>query len=200
MKVVGLTGGIATGKSTVARMFREAGVPVIDADLAARSVVEPGSPALAAIVAHFGDDVLDEEARLNRAWLRARITESAADRKVLESITHPAIAQHIGAELSRLQEEGETLAAVEAALMVETGSYRMYAALVVVTCTPELQLQRVMARDAQTEEQARAFIATQLPLSKKEAVASHLLHNNSDLTALQEQVDRVLADLRAVGQ
>ena len=200
MKVVGLTGGIATGKSTVARMFREAGVPVVDADHAARAVVEPGSPALAAIAAHFGPEVLDEHGRLQRAWLRARIIHSAADRKVLEGITHPAIAQHIGQALRELEGSGAPLAAVEAALMVETGSYRMYAALVVVTCEPALQLQRVMARDAQSEAEARAFIATQLPLSKKEAVATHLLHNNSDLQALQTQVDQVLADLGSTAQ
>jgi len=196
VKVVGLTGGIATGKSTVGELLRARGVPVIDADVVARQVVAAGEPALAAIVERFGEEVLDTQGELDRAAMRARIARDPEARKGLEAITHPAILQSIADQLSELAAGGVPLAVVEAALMVETGSYRMYGDLVVVTTDASVQLHRVMARDEMTEEGARALIATQLPLADKEAVATHLIRNTGTLEALEARVDEVLASLR----
>ena len=196
MRVVGLTGGIATGKSTVGELLRARGVPVVDADQAARVVVAPGQPALQAIVAHFGADVLGADGTLDRAAMRARISADAGARKALEGITHPAILQHIAGQVQALAAEGHELVVVEAALMVETGSYRGYSALVVVTTDPDEQLRRVMARDDMTTEGARALIATQLPLADKEAVATHLIRNEGTREALEARVDEVLGELR----
>jgi dephospho-CoA kinase len=196
VKVVGLTGGIATGKSTVGAHLRDRGVPVLDADQVAREVVQPGQPALERIVEAFGPQVLTAEGQLDRAAMRARISADPEARRRLEGITHPAILGRIASEVQRLAGEGEELVVVEAALMVETGSYRGYAALVVVTCAPATQLARVMARDGVDEASARALIATQLPLSEKEAVATHLIRNDGSVDALKARADEVLADLK----
>ncbi len=196
MKVVGLTGGIATGKSTVGRMMAARGLPVVDADQVARQVVEPGQPALAALVEAMGADILDDEGRLHRSAMRARISHDPQAKRTLESITHPAILAQVASEVARHAADGAEVVVVEAALMVETGSYRGYAALVVVTCSAELQLQRVMQRDGMGEADARALIATQLPLADKEAVATHLIRNEGSIEALEAQVDRLVSTLQ----
>lgn len=196
MRVIGLTGGIATGKSTVGRILRESGAPVVDADEAARVIVEPGQPALAEIVDAFGPEVLSSDGRLDRGAMRAKISRSEADRKRLESITHPRIYEHIAASLDALSAKGHPFAFVEAALMVETGSYRLYPALVVVTCSPERQLARLVARDGGTEEEARRLVAAQLPLAEKEKVATYLIRNDGSLDDLRAQTLGVLQKLR----
>ncbi|MBW2255635.1 MAG: dephospho-CoA kinase [Deltaproteobacteria bacterium] len=192
MKVVGLTGGIATGKSIVAKMLRiHHQVPVIDLDRVAREVVEPGKPALRAIVAHFGEEVLRVDGTLDRGALRHRIATDPDARRALESITHPAIREVAAKVLGELALTGVPAAVVEAALLVETGSWRRYPVLIVVTCDPETQLRRLVERDGQTEEEARALIAAQLPMAEKEAVATHVIRNEGDLQALEAEVDRV---------
>lgn len=191
MIAVGLTGGIATGKSTVARILRERGIPVIDADQVAREVVDPGRPALEGIVARFGPEVLAPDGTLDRAAMRRRITVDADAKRALEAITHPEILRIIVERLQALAEEGWPAAVVEAALMVETGSYRNYPVLVVVTCDPELQVRRVMARDGVTDADARAIIATQLPLAEKERVATHTIRNDGTIEELEARVAAV---------
>jgi dephospho-CoA kinase len=193
MRVVGLTGGIATGKSTVARLFRAWGAEVVDADQVARDVVAPGTSGFSAVVAAFGPGVVAGDGALDRAALRARITADAADRHTLEAITHPAIREQIATRLAALAARGVAVAFVEAALMVETGTWRLYPEIVVVTTTPELQLARLLARDGTTEADARRLIATQLPLAEKERVATHLLRNDGSAAAL-EAAARVVFD------
>lgn len=191
MKTVGLTGGIASGKSTVAGILRSRGVPVIDADAVAREIVAPGQPALVRIVERFGPTVLGPDGTLDRAAMRKRITSDPEARRALEAITHPEILRTILERLSALAAEGTPAAVVEAALMVETGSYRNYPLVVVVTCDPALQLQRVMARDGVNEADARAIVATQLPLAEKERAATHLIRNDSTLAELEARVEQV---------
>ncbi len=193
MRTFGLTGGIGTGKSTVAALLREHGIPVLDADQAARAVVAPGTPGLEAIVSTFGEEVLTESGDLDRPRMRVRIMADSAARQALEGITHPLIFAHIAGGLRDLADDGHGIAGVEAALMVETGSYRMYDALVVVTCSPEVQVQRVIARDTVDEAAARSVIATQLPLEDKEAVATWVVRNDTSLEALKAEVDRIAA-------
>jgi dephospho-CoA kinase len=193
MRTIGLTGGIATGKSTVARLLRARGVPVVDADQAARAVLQPGAPALAQVVAAFGPEVLTADGHLDRAAMRARIAADPDARRTLEGITHPAIAAHVLGSLAALAADGAPLAFVEAALMVETGSYRRYDALWVVTCAPETQLARLRARDGGDEATLRGLVAAQLPLAAKEAVADVLIRNDGDEAALAIAVDAALA-------
>lgn len=186
MRVVGLTGGIATGKSAVAEFIRALDVPVIDADVVARKVVEPGSPTLLAIIEAFAPDtVLDESGGLDRRAMRSRIARDPHARARLESLTHPEIRRQIEATLGTWAQRGSPWAVVEAALMIETGSYHRYAEVIVVSCSATLQLQRLIDRDRMPEDEARRLIETQLPLSEKEQVATHIIHNNQGLEELQ---------------
>lgn len=197
MKTFGLTGGIGTGKSTVATLLRDQhGIPVLDADQVARQVVAPGTDGLAAVVAAFGPDVLAPDGGLDRASMRARIMADVDARRQLEAITHPRIFQAITDWLAQQSAAGTPVAGVEAALMVETGSWRLYDTLVVVSASPDVQVARVMARDGVDEAGARAVLAAQLPLADKERVATHVVRNDSSREALEAAVTTLAAALR----
>ena len=188
MKTIGLTGGISTGKSTVADLLRQAGVPVIDADAASRWVVEPGEPALQAIVDRFGPSVLTTSGTLDRAALRAIVLADTTARRDLEAITHPAIWAAIDGWLQQQAKASAPFAVVEAALMVETGSWRRHDALLVVSSAPSLQKERLMARNHISSAEADRWLAAQLPLAEKEAVATAVVYNNGDRQALEAAV------------
>jgi dephospho-CoA kinase len=128
--------------------------------------------------------------------MRARISADPSAKAMLESVTHPAILGRILEQLQKLAASGAPIAVVEAALMVETGSYRNYPLLVVVTCEADTQLQRLMARDGMDEADARRLIATQLPRADKEAVATHVIHNDGDQAELNAQVDAFVARIQ----
>ncbi len=176
MKLYGLTGGIASGKSSVAKVLRELGATVIDADLLARDIVEPGKPAHEEIVRAW-PMVLGRDGRIDRAKLGEFVFADAAEREKLNAITHPRIA----AESHRLAEEaaarGETLAFYEAALLVENGADEALDGLVVVSVPEEVQRARLRQRDGLSEVAARARIAAQLPLKAKVAKATHVIDN-----------------------
>ncbi len=189
MRTIGLTGGIATGKSTAARILREQlGVPVVDADQSAREVSAPGSEGLGEIVASFGEGVLDASGALDREALGRVVMADDDARRRLQAITHPRIRAAMLESLMALAQAGHRAAAVEAALLVETGSYKLYDALWVVTCDPATQLARLMARQRIDAEEARRWIDSQLPLAEKEAVATHVIHNDGDLADLEAAV------------
>jgi dephospho-CoA kinase len=194
--LVGLTGGIATGKSQVAAILRGWGVPVIDADLVAREVVAPGTAGLAEIAAAFGDDVLAADGSLDRPRMRARIASDVDARKRLESITHPKIREATALWLAERMAEGAEAAVVEAALLVETGQAGMYPVLLVVTCRPETQLARLMARDGMTEEGAKALIGAQMPLAEKERVATQVIRNDGTPAEFEAAVERAWRAIR----
>ncbi len=196
MRTVGITGGAGTGKSTAAALLTERhGVPVVDADAVARDVVAVGTPGLARVVETFGEGVLTERGTLDRQAMRARIVASSDARRKLEHIVHPLIALGVADRLAELASAGHAWAGVEAALMVETGSYRLYDALIVVSCSPATQVARVMARDGVDEEAAKALLATQLPLASKEAVATVVVRNDSSLVELEAAVDAAWAQI-----
>ena len=196
MKTIGLTGGIATGKSTVARILREAlDVPVIDADQVAREIVAPGQPALAEIVTRFGQGVLLADGQLNRRALGAVVMADPEARKALDGITHPRIREAIQRQLRQLAEGDAPAAAVEAALLVETGAYRLYDALLVVSCSPQTQLQRLMSRERMSEEEARLWVQSQLPLAEKERLGTVVIHNDGDDASLRAAVRAAWATL-----
>jgi dephospho-CoA kinase len=164
---VGLTGGIATGKTQVAHLLRAAGVPVLDADLVAREVVAPGQPALEQVVRRFGDRVLASDGHLDRSALGRIVMTDSQARSDLEAILHPAIGAAVERWLQARRDEGANTAVVDAALMVETGSFRRYDVILVVRCQPELQLARLMARQGINEEEARRWLAAQLGPDEK---------------------------------
>ncbi len=197
MFTVGLTGGIACGKSTVANALRARGVPVLDADQVSREISAPGSPALAEIVARFGADLLRPDGTLDRKALGARIVGDPAARRDLEAITHPRIREAIAAGLATMAAQGHPVAVVEAALMVETGTWRLYDALLVVRASPEVQVRRLMAREGMEEPAARAWLAAQMPVDEKARLATAVIDNDGGPDALGEAVDRAWAQILA---
>jgi dephospho-CoA kinase len=166
--------------------LRELGVPVVDADQAARQIVAPGQPALQALVAAFGVEILDAAGALDRAAMRDRIIADSTAKKTLESITHPAIRHNIAMALAGVAQAGHAAAVVEAALLIESGGYKLYADLIVVSTDPDQQFKRVMARDGQTEEQARGIIAAQMSMADKEKLATYIIRNDGDLAQLRK--------------
>lgn len=188
-RTFGLTGGIACGKSTVAHLLREAHqIPVIDADQVSRDLVEPGTPALQQLVTAFGASILHEDGRLHRERLRTLMVEDSGVRSTLNGIMHPAIFREVRRRLALFAAGGQLVVGVEAALMIEAGSYTQYDPLVVVSCHPDVQMQRLMARNQLSEEQARAMMAIQMPLTEKERLADELLFNDGTLTELESAV------------
>jgi dephospho-CoA kinase len=187
LKVVGLTGGIASGKSAVADVFRQCGLPVLDADELGHMVLDPEGAAYEQVVAIWGRDVLGDDDAIDRRKLGAKVFGDSQARSQLEAITHPAIAQlaHRGLEL--IAEAGHKLAVYEAALLVETGVYKGLDSLIVVSCSLETQLRRLMARDGLSSSDAAARIASQLPLAEKLSVADYVVENSGDLQALSDK-------------
>ena len=197
IRVFGLTGGLASGKSTVAARFRARGVPVIDADQIAREVVEPGSEGLARVVEAFGEGVLAPDGSLDRGRLADLVFAAPERRRALNSILHPRIAARSAERIAALDAAGERLACYEAALLVENHLADAFRPLVVVAVSPDVQLARAMARDGSTEEQARARVAAQLPLATKIAAADHVIDNAGDPAATERRADEVLEAIRA---
>jgi dephospho-CoA kinase len=194
LKVLGLTGGIGSGKSTVARLIADLGVPVLDADQLAREVVEPGRPALAEVAAAW-PQAIGPDGRVDRKRLAGIIFADAAQRVRLEAITHPRIQALSDERLAELAAKGHALAVYEASLLVESGRYKDFDGLVVVTASPETQLERILARGDLTEAEAQARIDAQLPLLAKVRVATHLIDNDGELEATKEQVERLVGSL-----
>jgi dephospho-CoA kinase len=183
--IIGLTGGIGSGKSAVSRCFEELGIAVIDADVAARVVVEPGQPALAAIAAHFGPRVIDANGALDRAALRKIVFENPDERRWLESVTHPAI----GREIERgLREAQSPYAILVSPLLLEAKQDALAHRVLVVDVSEQTQLERTMRRDSNPEAQVRAIIASQISRQARLARADDVIGNNGSLEELKPKV------------
>lgn len=196
--LVGLTGGIATGKSTVSALFGFLGGRVIDADQLAREVVMPGQPAHTAIVREFGPDVLQEDGALDRKRLGAIVFADPERRKRLEAITHPAIRARQGRILAVYDEDGfDGIVFWDVPLLVETGGAALVDRVVVVYVDPEIQLRRLLARDGIDEAAARARIASQMPVDEKRRHAHHVIDNSGSRADTERQVRQVYAQLLA---
>jgi dephospho-CoA kinase len=199
--LVGLTGGLATGKSTVSRVFQSLGCVVLDADVLAREVVEPGQPALAAIVREFGSEVLQPDGTLDRKRLGGIVFADPDRRRRLEAITHPAIRDRFLAHLAELEAQGfEGLVLWDAPVMIETGGHTAMDRLVVVVTNAATQRARALGRDGDPADAERK-IASQMPLAEKAALADHVIDNSGDRAATEARTREVhaalLADLRA---
>lgn len=192
MHVYGLTGGIGTGKSTVAKLLAEKGAVVIDADAIAREVVAPGSDGLVEIVRHFGIDVLEPDGALNRTKLGEIVFADPEKRKRLEGITHPRIFRHIGVRIAAAAEEGREVAVLDVPLLFETGATRAAVEKVIVAYAPRaVQEARVAARDPLPPEQIQARIAAQMDIEEKRRLADYVIDNSGTLEATKKQVDEL---------
>lgn len=194
--LIGLTGGIACGKSTVSGILREMGLPVIDADQIARDVVRPGEPAYDEIVAEFGRGVIAGDGTIDRERLGALIFEDDDKRRSLEAITHPCIFRAIAQEVARLRRErNPKTIVVDAALLFESGLADCMDKNVAVTASEDVQLRRLMERDRLDETAARRRIAAQMPSSEKAERAHLLIDNSGTLEETQAAVRALFAGL-----
>lgn len=185
---IGLTGGIGSGKSTVADCFAELGVAVIDADQIARELVEPGRPALDAIINAFGRDILDGNGQLDRARLRTLVFDAPARRQQLEAILHPLIRTEMRERAAALEASGAPYAILCIPLLLETGQADLADRILVVDTPEELQYQRVRARSGLPDAQIAAIIAAQARREQRIAAADDVIVNDEDLAKLRRQV------------
>lgn len=195
-RVFGLTGGIASGKSTVAEQFRAGGVHVINADDLARRAVGAGSAGLAAVQARFGDGVIGPSGELDRKRLAALVFNDAAALQDLNAIVHPRVAELLQAEVLALSTAGHALVCYEVPLLFENKLESKFAPVVLVAASEALQLERASRRDGSNDEETRARIRAQLPLAAKLARADIVIHNDSDLPTLRARSDEALAEVR----
>jgi dephospho-CoA kinase len=186
--ILGLTGGIGSGKSAAAQHFIDLGVHLVDADNAARWVVEPGRPALARIVEHFGDSVLQVDGSLNRGALRGLIFQDAEQRRWLEALLHPLIGEEIASYLARAQ---SPYAILVSPLLVESGQSRMTQRILVIDVPEALQIQRTMQRDGSSAEQVQAILKAQADREERLRHADDVLVNDRDQAWLQQEVERL---------
>src|ERR1700704_1380438 len=190
MRILGLTGGIGSGKSMVAQMFAKLGAVVIDADQLAREVVEPGQPALQEIVAAFGPDVLLPDGRLDRPKLAAIIFADPAERARLDAITHPRIRERMEEEI-KARRSGPGVLIVDIPLLYENDRTDAVEKVIVVWVDPVTQLRRIRQRDGLSAESAHQRITAQMPLDSKRARADHVIDNSNGLPETQRQVEAV---------
>ena len=184
--IIGLTGGIGSGKSEVSRRFQSLGIVVVDADEVARLVVEPGQPALAAIAAHFGIDILLSDGRLNRAALRNVIFSNPEEKQWLEGLLHPLINLEIRRQLAIAN---SPYAILSSPLLLETRQHELADRILVIDASEALQIARASSRDGNTRGQIEAIMATQLNREMRISKADDIIHNHGNLPELDQQVN-----------
>ncbi|KAL5490345.1 CAB5 [Sanghuangporus weigelae] len=195
MLVVGLTGGIATGKSTVSSLLKAHTITVIDADVIARQVVQPGTKAHAEIVKQFGEEILLADGTLDRPKLGAVIFGDEGKRKQLNSIVHPAVRMEMVRQVFWSWMKGKRYCVIDVPLLIETGLYQWVGLTVVVSCSEQIQLSRLMQRDNMPEEAARARVKSQMPISAKADYADIVIDNTDSLDELRSRVDDLILRL-----
>lgn len=190
MHLIGLTGGIATGKSTVAAELARRGATVIDADALAREVVEPGQPALQEIAARFGAGVVTADGRLDRARLASIVFADSDSRRALERITHPRVRDLMQQRIAAALAADADLIVAEVPLLFETHSEALYEGVMLVYVPEEVQLGRLIARDGSNEEAARQRLSAQMPIEEKRARATWVIDNSGSAGMTRTKVDR----------
>jgi dephospho-CoA kinase len=190
--IIGLTGSIASGKSTVSNMLKDKGYPIVDADKIARQVVEPGTPVIKEIAEHFGDEVLNVDGSLNREKLGERIFKSEEERKKLNSIIHPAIRNEMIRQKEQWISKGAGTVILDIPLLFESKLQSFVEKIIVVSVTPEIQKQRLIARNELNEQEAADRINSQLLMVEKEAGADAVIDNNGTIEETKMQVETLL--------
>ena len=196
--IIGLTGSIASGKSTVANMLKEYGLPIVDADVVARLVVEPGTPTLQKIVEAFGEEALTEGGAMNRQKIGAIIFNDEVKRKELNSIIHPAIRQEMLRQRDEHVENGAKTVVMDIPLLFESKLQHFVEKILVVSVSEEKQLERLMERNQFSEEDAKARIQSQLSLSVKEQGADAVINNNGTIEETALQLENILRNWNVI--
>jgi len=188
MRVFGLTGNIGSGKSTVAAMLREAGIPVLDADRISREVTAPGGPAYHAVVRAFGREILRDDGSIDRKRLGEIVFSDPGSRERLERITHPAIFGAMKGAIAVIEREGHRAAVVEAALIHESGKKGLFEAVISVTCDRETAISRLADRGGMSRSQAEARLRAQMDADRKAEASDYVIDNSGDLEGTRRQV------------
>lgn len=198
MFVLGLTGGIASGKSSISAMLKEMGFPIVDADEIARRVVEKGSPVLERIKEEFGEGVLNADGTLNRKALGQLVFNSSKKLELLNSITHPAIIEEIRRDIDALSAKGERLCVLDVPLLIESGINNMADAVLLVYVDEKTQLYRLMNRDHIPEELALKKISSQMSYNEKKKYADYIIDNSGSLDCTRAQLEKIIATIRGM--
>ncbi|MFH0823442.1 MAG: dephospho-CoA kinase [Pseudomonadota bacterium] len=196
MRIIGLTGGIASGKSSVSNMFKEAGIPVICLDEAARKTADPGGAAIEAIRAAFGEDVLDDQGGLDREAMAGIVFKDAGKRRLLESIIHPIVARETDRMAADYARQGNNMVIVDVPLLYEVGWDRKCDLVIVVYASRETQSARLMKRDGLTQEQARLRLDAQMPIEDKRRLGNFVIDNSGSPDETRHQVLSLLEKLQ----
>ena len=193
---VGLTGNIASGKSTAARVFVELGARIIDADVIAHALLEPQTETYKKVVERFGRGIVKVDGTINRVKLGEIVFHDAAQRNLLNGIVHPEVRTEVLRQIFELEKDSTGgIIIIDAALMVESGFYKLYDRLIVVFCHPALQLARLISRDGLSIPEARARMAAQMPVEEKLQVANYKIDTSGTLRRTREQIEAVYRDL-----
>lgn len=192
--IIGLTGSIGTGKSTIAKRFKALQIPVVDADLIAREVVEPGEVAYHNIVETFGESILQQDNTLDRKALGRVVFQDEAKRKQLNDIIHPAIRREMLRQRDEFVEAGARCVVLDIPLLYESKLTDYVEKVIVVSVDPEQQLQRVVARDQGNEAEAKQRIQSQIPVSEKAKLADAVIDNNGTIASSYDQLEVILAN------
>jgi dephospho-CoA kinase len=193
---VGLTGGIACGKTVVRRRLEERGIPTLDADAVVHRLLQPGTDVTRRIAERFGGSVIARDGSVDRRALGAVVFSDEEARKKLNAIVHPGVWREIERFFAQREKASDPVAVVDAALMIETGSYRRYDRVVVVHCRPELQLERLMARDGLSREDALRRMSSQMPIEEKLPFADFLVDTSGSIEETLKQADELISHLR----
>lgn len=190
--IIGLTGSIGTGKSMISEQFRTLQIPVVDADVIAREVVEPGKSAYDSIVELFGEDILHDDKTLNRQALGSIVFQDETKRKQLNNIIHPAIRKEMLEQRDDYVSQGASCVVLDIPLLYESKLTHFVDKVLVVTVEPGVQLQRILDRDKMSEEEALRRIQSQIPVAEKAEIADAVIDNNGSIEDSYEQLDTVL--------
>jgi dephospho-CoA kinase len=199
MRVFGLTGNIGSGKSTVAAMLREAGIPVLDADRISREVTAPGGRAFDAVVRAFGRGIVRNDGSIDRKRLGEIVFADPASRERLERITHPAIFEAMKEAIAGIEREGHRAAVVEATLIHESGRKGLFEAVISVTCDRETAISRFAPRDGMSRSQAEARLRAQMDADRKAGASDYVIDNSGGLEATRQQVEKIVRVLLGQG-
>lgn len=196
MRLIGLTGGVATGKTVVAQYLMDKyNIPTISIDDASNEITEAGSQVLGGVIEYFGSECVCEDGSLNRDYLRGRVMKDEESRSHLEGLIIPAISNLVVSKLDALESLGHTTVVVESEKMFEHGTYKNYAEIILVSCSKESQIERIMTRDVVTEERALEMVESQFPLVEMEELSTYVIRNDDTMERLFESVDETLASV-----
>ncbi|MGA2517603.1 MAG: dephospho-CoA kinase [Thermodesulfobacteriota bacterium] len=197
MLIVGLTGGVASGKTAVSEVLREEGAYIIDADQIARELVQPHKPAWNEIIRAFGKEILQEDRSVDRKELADKIFADPEQRKVLNQILHPRIKEEIARRAREIgQKNPEAIVVIDAPLLVELGMHHKVDRLIVVTSTQTQQMERLKKRDGRSPEEALRLLSSQMPVEEKEKLADFVVRNEGSLEEMKKRAKEVFKELK----